>query len=129
MKDNDMVRGGQLLAKSFKEKGIEHVFTLAGGFCNPALEGFMNHQIPVINCPHEQQALRIGLDCGRNTCGNNPRSDLIPRKPFSFQPNPAKSPQNLTPGRLRHAKSESEVENVEILHPDVEIKENHVKKT
>ena len=49
-----MVRGGQLLAKSFKEKGIDHVFTLAGGFCNPALEGFMNHQIPVINCPHEQ---------------------------------------------------------------------------
>ncbi len=38
-----MLRGGQLLAKSFKEKGIEHVFTLAGGFCNPALEGFMNH--------------------------------------------------------------------------------------
>ena len=56
MKDNNMVRGGQLLAKSFKEKGIEHVFTLAGGFCNPALEGFMNHQIPVINCPHEQIA-------------------------------------------------------------------------
>jgi len=56
MKDNNMLRGGQLLAKSFKEKGIEHVFTLAGGFCNPALEGFMNHQIPVINCPHEQIA-------------------------------------------------------------------------
>ena len=56
MKDNNMVRGGQLLAKSFKEKGIDHVFTLAGGFCNPALEGFMNHQIPVINCPHEQIA-------------------------------------------------------------------------
>ena len=54
MKDNNRVRGGQLLAKSFKEKGINHVFTLAGGFCNPALEGFMNHQIPVINCPHEQ---------------------------------------------------------------------------
>ena len=56
MKDDNMLRGGQLLAKSFKEKGIEHVFTLAGGFCNPALEGFMNHQIPVINCPHEQIA-------------------------------------------------------------------------
>ena len=56
MKDTIMVRGGQLLAKSFKEKGINHVFTLAGGFCNPALEGFMNHQIPVINCPHEQIA-------------------------------------------------------------------------
>ena len=56
MKDSNMLRGGQLLAKSFKEKGIEHVFTLAGGFCNPALEGFMNYQVPVINCPHEQIA-------------------------------------------------------------------------
>ena len=56
MKDSNMLRGGQLLAKSFKEKGVEHVFTLAGGFCNPALEGFMNHQVPVINCPHEQIA-------------------------------------------------------------------------
>ncbi|MGI9365830.1 MAG: thiamine pyrophosphate-binding protein, partial [Rhizobiaceae bacterium] len=26
------------------------------GFCNPALEGFMECQIPVINCPHEQVA-------------------------------------------------------------------------
>ena len=41
MKDSNILRGGQLLAKSFKEKGVEHVFTLAGGFCNPALEGFM----------------------------------------------------------------------------------------
>ena len=38
---------------------------------------------------------------------------------------PTKSPQKLSPGRFRHAESESEVENVEILHPDLEIKENH----
>lgn len=50
------MRGGALLAHAFKEKGVEHVFTLAGGFCNPALEGFMECQIPVINCPHEQVA-------------------------------------------------------------------------
>ena len=30
------LRGGALLAQSFKEKGVDHVFTLAGGFCNPA---------------------------------------------------------------------------------------------
>ena len=35
------LRGGALLAHSLKEKGVDHVFTLAGGFCNPALEGFM----------------------------------------------------------------------------------------
>ncbi|MEP3279669.1 MAG: thiamine pyrophosphate-binding protein [Stappiaceae bacterium] len=50
------IRGGALLARALKEKGVEHVFTLAGGFCNPALEGFMECQMPVINCPHEQVA-------------------------------------------------------------------------
>ena len=44
------------MARALKEKGVEHVFTLAGGFCNPALEGFMECQMPVINCPHEQVA-------------------------------------------------------------------------
>lgn len=50
------IRGGALLARAFKEKGVDHVFTLAGGFCNPALEGFMECQMPVVNCPHEQVA-------------------------------------------------------------------------
>ena len=50
------IRGGHLLARALQEKGVEHVFTLAGGFCNPALEGFMECQMPVINCPHEQIA-------------------------------------------------------------------------
>ncbi len=53
---SNKIRGGALLARAFKEKGVEHVFTLAGGFCNPALEGFMETQTPVINCPHEQIA-------------------------------------------------------------------------
>ncbi|NNE22014.1 MAG: thiamine pyrophosphate-binding protein [Rhizobiales bacterium] len=50
------IRGGNLLARALHQKGIEHVFTLAGGFCNPALEGFMECQMRVINCPHEQIA-------------------------------------------------------------------------
>ena len=50
------LRGGALLAQSLKEKGVDHVFTLAGGFCNPALEGFMECQMPVMNTPHEQIA-------------------------------------------------------------------------
>lgn len=56
MAENSKLRGGALLARAFKEKGVEHAFTLAGGFCNPALEGFMECQMPVINCPHEQIA-------------------------------------------------------------------------
>ncbi|MFC2967960.1 thiamine pyrophosphate-binding protein [Acidimangrovimonas pyrenivorans] len=50
------LRGGALLARALKEKGVEHVFTLSGGFCNPALEGMMECQLPVVNCPHEQVA-------------------------------------------------------------------------
>ncbi len=50
------LRGGQLLARALRDKEVKHVFTLAGGFCNPALEGFLDCQIPVINCPHEQIA-------------------------------------------------------------------------
>ena len=50
------IRGGALVARALNDKGIEHVFTLSGGFCNPALEGFMECQINVINCPHEQIA-------------------------------------------------------------------------
>ena len=56
MESVQKLRGGQLLARALREKEIRHVFTLAGGFCNPALEGFMDCQIPVINCPHEQVA-------------------------------------------------------------------------
>lgn len=56
MAEKPKLRGGALLAKALKEKGVDHAFTLAGGFCNPALEGFMENQMPVINCPHEQIA-------------------------------------------------------------------------
>ena len=42
----EKIRGGALLARALKEKGVEHVFTLAGGFCNPALEGMMECQMP-----------------------------------------------------------------------------------
>ena len=50
------IRGGMLLARALREKGVKQVFTLSGGFCNPALEGFMACGIPVINAPHEQVA-------------------------------------------------------------------------
>ena len=50
------IRGGALIARALKDKGINKVFTLSGGFCNPAIEGFMECQIDVVNCPHEQIA-------------------------------------------------------------------------
>ena len=56
MENEKKIRGGSLLARSLHDKGIDNVFTLSGGFCNPALEGFMECQVSVINCPHEQIA-------------------------------------------------------------------------
>ncbi len=56
MTDAKLIRGGALLARALQEKGIERVFTLSGGFCNPALEGLSDLGIPVINAPHEQIA-------------------------------------------------------------------------
>ena len=50
------IRGGAILARALKDKGISKVFTLSGGFCNPAIEGFAECQIEVINTPHEQIA-------------------------------------------------------------------------
>ena len=50
------IRGGAILARAFAEKGITHVFTLSGGFCNPALEGFSDCGMTVVNAPHEQVA-------------------------------------------------------------------------
>ena len=41
---------------------------------------------------------------------------------------PTKSRQNLSPGRFRHAESESEVENREVLHPDLKVNENRPEK-
>jgi Thiamine pyrophosphate-requiring enzymes [acetolactate synthase, pyruvate dehydrogenase (cytochrome), glyoxylate carboligase, phosphonopyruvate decarboxylase] len=50
------IRGGKLLARALLEKGITQVFTLSGGFCNPALEGMAECGMSVINTPHEQIA-------------------------------------------------------------------------
>ena len=44
------------MARSLQEKEVSQVFTLSGGFCNPALEGLMDCGISVINAPHEQVA-------------------------------------------------------------------------
>ena len=52
------------------------------------------------------------------------------RKPIFWEETfliPTNLTQNLTLGRFRRAESESEVKNLAILHPDLEIKEKHAK--
>ena len=45
--------------------------------------------------------------------------------PYETVTNAMKSTQNLSPGRFWHAEVESDVKNLPILHPDLEMKENH----
>lgn len=52
----EQIRGGHILARALKDKGIDQVFTLSGGFCNAALEGLMECGVDVVNTPHEQIA-------------------------------------------------------------------------
>lgn len=74
------MRGGAILARALQEKGVEHVFTLSGGFCNPALEGFMQCQMKVINCPHEQVAGHLLM--ATHVSRGNPPSALSGLKVF-----------------------------------------------
>ena len=52
---------------------------------------------------------------------------MRPRAAHETFPTPADSPQTWSLERFGHAEVEVEVENLQILHPDVEIKENNPK--
>jgi acetolactate synthase-1/2/3 large subunit len=75
------MRGGQLLAQALQEKGVTQVFTLSGGFCNPALEGFMQCGIPVINAPQEQVAGHLAD--GHTRITRNPAVCLVGPEGFA----------------------------------------------
>ena len=48
--------------------------------------------------------------------------------PYETVTKAMKSTQNLSPGRFWHAEAESEVKNLQIFHPDLEMKENDLQK-
>jgi len=75
------VRGGILLARALQEKGVTRVFTLSGGFCNPALEGFMQCGIAVMNAPHEQVAGHLAD--GHTRITRNPAVCLVGPEGFA----------------------------------------------
>ena len=99
------IRGGALLARALKEKGIEHVFTLSGGFCNPALEGFMECPMKGVNCPHEQVATCscgqftpfIGHSMNPSSAGlqNPPERVKTCSMPFSFRARARSAPPRI----------------------------------
>jgi len=75
------IRGGILLARALQLKGVSQVFTLSGGFCNPALEGFMDCGISVINAPHEQVAGHLAD--GHTRITRNPAVCLVGPEGFA----------------------------------------------
>jgi acetolactate synthase-1/2/3 large subunit len=81
MPASEKIRGGALLARSLQEKGITQVFTLSGGFCNPALEGLADCNINVINCPHEQIAGHLAD--GYTRINRNPTVCLVGPEGFA----------------------------------------------
>ena len=48
--------GGHILARALKDKGIEKVFSLCGGFINPIFIGLSDYGIDVISCRSEMEA-------------------------------------------------------------------------
>ena len=48
--------GGELVARTLKEAGVGHVFTLCGGHILPIYDGCLTEGIRVIDVRHEQVA-------------------------------------------------------------------------
>jgi acetolactate synthase-1/2/3 large subunit len=52
--------GGQLVARTLKQAGVGHVFTLCGGHILPIYDGCLGEGIAVIDTRHEQAAAHAG---------------------------------------------------------------------
>ena len=50
------IAGGHMLARALKDKGIESVFTLCGGFTNPILIGCLDYGIELVTTRSEMEA-------------------------------------------------------------------------
>ena len=48
--------GGELVAKTLKQAGVRHIFTLCGGHILPIYDGCLTHGIRIIDVRHEQAA-------------------------------------------------------------------------
>jgi len=61
--------GGQLVARTLKEAGVGHVFTLCGGHILPIYDGCLSEGIGIIDVRHEQAAAHAGDAYARLTRG------------------------------------------------------------
>jgi len=61
--------GGQLAARTLKQAGVGHVFTLCGGHILPIYDGCLTEDIAIIDVRHEQAAAHAGDAYARLTRG------------------------------------------------------------
>ena len=61
--------GGQLVARTLKEAGVGHVFTLCGGHILPIYDGCLTEGVAIIDVRHEQAAAHAGDAYARLTRG------------------------------------------------------------
>src|SRR3990172_3005572 len=61
--------GGELVAKTLKQAGVNHIFTLCGGHILPIYDGCLTHGIQIIDVHHEQAAAHAADAYARLTRG------------------------------------------------------------
>jgi acetolactate synthase-1/2/3 large subunit len=61
--------GGQLVARTLRQAGVGHVFTLCGGHILPIYDGCLTEDVAVIDVRHEQAAAHAGDAYARLTRG------------------------------------------------------------
>ena len=66
--------GGQLVARTLRQAGVGHLFTLCGGHILPIYDGCLTEGVGVIDVRHEQAAAHAGDAYARLTRGSAWRS-------------------------------------------------------
>src|SRR5215467_13542 len=61
--------GGQLVARTLRQAGVGHLFTLCGGHILPIYDGCLTEGVRVIDCRHEQAAAHAADAYARLTRG------------------------------------------------------------
>jgi thiamine pyrophosphate-dependent acetolactate synthase large subunit-like protein len=61
--------GGQLVARTLKQAGVGHVFTLCGGHILPIYDGCLTEGVAIIDVRHEQAAAHAADAYARLTRG------------------------------------------------------------
>jgi acetolactate synthase-1/2/3 large subunit len=59
--------GGELVARTLRQAGVEHVFTLCGGHILPIYDGCLAEGIRIVDFRHEQAAAHAADACARLT--------------------------------------------------------------